>query len=238
MTSITQWIGGLNAYLDRYEDRISPRYLSKAAGQEFDLDKVWSIFADSNNAAKQPDVIMDLGCGTGWVSRKLSRRYAAAGTRVLGIDRSSQAIEVARRNRDSAGISADRLDFRQVDLEICPWDAAQLGLKSGQQVDEIWLCGSLHQMHDPTAILREAHELLAPHGRLCLQTLEEPETHNQRVDFAVMRVFGQRIFRPGECAALLEETQFSITQQFAFGNVTIAEAVPTPQNAEKEGQHP
>lgn len=229
MASIAQWVGGLNVYLNRYEDRISPRYLTKAAGRDFGLDEVWRFFSTSNHAAKHPAVIMDLGCGTGWVSRKLASRYSPSGTSVLGIDRSSHAIDVARRNRDTAGISADLLDFRQADLEICPWDAAQLGLRPEQRADEIWLCGSLHQMRNPAAILREAHQLLAPHGRLCLQTLEEPEAHHQRVDFAVMRALGQRIFRPGECAALLAETHFSVTQLAAFGNVTIAEAVPAPQ---------
>lgn len=99
--------------------------------------------------------VLDLGCGRGEVLLACHR----AGARVAGIDSSAAAVEITRETLD--GIDAD---VRQGDVTRLPWpDASFDAVLSGDVIEHL-------VPEDAAAMLREAHRVLRPGGRLVLHT--------------------------------------------------------------------
>jgi 2-polyprenyl-3-methyl-5-hydroxy-6-metoxy-1,4-benzoquinol methylase len=61
-----------------------------------------------------PASIVDVGCGGGFFTLKLAKRYPS--TRVVGIDINPQALEVAREHQASCGRHLSNLSFEQPEL--------------------------------------------------------------------------------------------------------------------------
>lgn len=97
--------------------------------------------------------VLDLGCGQG----RFTRRLAARGARVTGIDWSERMIEAALRHEAAAplGIEYYRLDARRLGAR---WPPGTFGM--------VVACMSLMDMPDLPRVLRGAHELLRRDGRL------------------------------------------------------------------------
>lgn len=126
----------------------------------FNTDPVlWRFLGD----VKDLDVL-DAGCGTGYLSRKLARR----GARVVAIDFSPAMIEVAR----SRGVNVDyRVDSSST-LETVP-DAS---------VDRIVSNYVLQDLPDLDGAVRSFHRVLRPGGRVtavfghpCFDSIGGPE---------------------------------------------------------------
>jgi SAM-dependent methyltransferase len=99
--------------------------------------------------------VLDLGCGRGEVLLACAR----AGARVAGIDYSAAAIEISRDTL--GGIDADLL---QGEVTRLPWpDASFDAVLSGDVIEHL-------VPDDAAAMLREAHRVLRPGGRLVLHT--------------------------------------------------------------------
>src|SRR5271165_214837 len=95
--------------------------------------------------ATQPgEHILDLGCGDG----QLTRRIAASGASVLGVDRSPQMVAAAR----SRGIAAD-----EAAAESLPY--------SDGSFDAVFSNAALHWVRDQDAMMSEVHRVLKPGGR-------------------------------------------------------------------------
>jgi SAM-dependent methyltransferase len=96
---------------------------------------------------------LDLGCGQGWFSRRL----AAHGARVVGIDLSSAQIDNARRHEAAhpLGIVYERRDAVRIAERWPPGS-----------FDLIAACMSLHDTAHAGAILRAARQILAADGRI------------------------------------------------------------------------
>jgi trans-aconitate 2-methyltransferase len=77
-------------------------------------------FADltARVAASSPEIVVDLGCGSGAPTLALSRRWPRA--RVIGVDSSTEMLDRARRND-----SVERVEWVCADVES--WDPARLG---------------------------------------------------------------------------------------------------------------
>jgi 2-polyprenyl-3-methyl-5-hydroxy-6-metoxy-1,4-benzoquinol methylase len=90
--------------------------------------------------------VLDLGSGTGWLTRALRE----LGTAVVGMDRSPDALRIASAvdGATFVGGSADALPFRS------------------QSFDAIATLEVLEHTEDPTAVLRECHRVLRDEGRL------------------------------------------------------------------------
>jgi SAM-dependent methyltransferase len=100
--------------------------------------------------APQPgELILDLGCGDG----VLTRQIMDAGARVIGLDASPEMVEAAR----SRGVDAFVADAQALDLEA---QAARFG-----QFDAIFSNAALHWMLDPDAVAAGAYAMLRPGGR-------------------------------------------------------------------------
>jgi malonyl-CoA O-methyltransferase len=104
----------------------------------------------------QPDIVVDLGAGTGHASVALRRRYRSS--RVIAADVSLGMLREAGRQR--------RL-FRRFDL-VCA-DAARLPLRTAS-VDMVFSSLMLQWCDDPDAVFRECRRILRPGGLLTYAT--------------------------------------------------------------------
>ena len=96
--------------------------------------------------------VLDLGCGNGYISRKLAR----GGAQVTGIDASAPIIAHARR-REGA---------RPLGIEYHVADAARLGILQGEAFDLVVANMSLMDIEDAGGTISEVSRVLAPMGRL------------------------------------------------------------------------
>jgi trans-aconitate 2-methyltransferase len=119
--------------------------------------------------------VVDLGCGSGELTRSLHERTAAAST--LGLD-SSQAM-LAR----SAEHAGDGLTFELGD--IAEWTPSE-------PVDVVFSNAALHWVEDHDALLARLTAALAPGGQLAVQV---PANHDHPSHLVAERVAAEEPFR-------------------------------------------
>lgn len=95
------------------------------------------------------ELILDLGCGDGTLTRKIM----ASGAGVIGLDASSEMVEAAR----AKGVDAFVADAQALDLE---GQANRFG-----QFDAAFSNAALHWMLDPDAVAEGVFGVLKPGGR-------------------------------------------------------------------------
>ena len=105
-------------------------------------------------------VLADLGCGTGGVGLWLARE---SGARLVGIDRSPGAIEIAKQRMPDWQLDAPA-EFVQAEF-------ANTGLNGGS-VDAAISVDALPFASDVDAAFRETHRILRPGGRFVFTTRE------------------------------------------------------------------
>ena len=103
--------------------------------------------------------ILDLGCGTGWSTIALARRFPNA--RVVGVDLDSASIAEARANAADSGI-AERVDFVLADAG----DRAALAVAAGGRVTLVTVFLALHDMNAPQRALAAAADMLETDGAI------------------------------------------------------------------------
>jgi cyclopropane fatty-acyl-phospholipid synthase-like methyltransferase len=159
------------------------------------------------------DTVLDLGCGTGWYARRLSLDERCRGTRIVGLDISQNALEVAREKQSQvAGGMVARVEYHAVDLlEKIPGDPAR----------EIWFCGAWHQTSDPPKSLARVAEVLADDGVLFVQTYRVDPDANQAVDVAVMGLVGHHVFKKGEIESIAEGVGLKIMNRQQKGMIEL-----------------
>ena len=104
------------------------------------------------------DVVLDVGCGTGWFAAGLRRALPDGGTRVIGADLSAGML---RRARDAGA------------WPLLQADATQLPLRTGS-VDVVVCRGVLHHLPDVPAALREWRRVLRPGGAVVVASEPTP----------------------------------------------------------------
>ena len=100
------------------------------------------------------DRVLDVGCGTGIVARRVASRLEAEGS-VIGLDANEGMLAVAE--AAPAG-SRPAIDWRQGDATDLPFPDGAFDSVCCQQV--------LQFVSDPVAALREVRRVLAPGGRV------------------------------------------------------------------------
>jgi ubiquinone/menaquinone biosynthesis C-methylase UbiE len=100
--------------------------------------------------------VLDLGCGTGVVSRAIAQRKGFAG-RVTGIDRSPYLIAAAERFAAREGVA------RVVGFHT--GDSQSLSLPSAA-LDAVVAHTLISHVEDPAAVLREMARIVKPGGRI------------------------------------------------------------------------
>ena len=106
--------------------------------------------------------IVDLGCGTGAVTRLiLDRIEAAKQSCIYAIDHSSAAIKEAVANIG---------DHKEAAVSFIQGDVSNLQDKVKEKVDAIIYCNSIHYVPDKTALLRQINSILRPGGILAFNS--------------------------------------------------------------------
>lgn len=99
---------------------------------------------------KRGEVILDLACGQGFFARAFLR----LGAEIIGVDISSELINIAKNFKDNIeyhAASADKLDFLE-----------------NNSVDKIIIILSLQNIENASKVLRETNRVLKPNGKLFL----------------------------------------------------------------------
>jgi ubiquinone/menaquinone biosynthesis C-methylase UbiE len=116
-------------------------------------------------AIERGDRVLDIGCGTGQVSRDAAR--AARDGEALGVDLSGEMIAVAHRMAAEQGVANVR--FQRCDVQIHPFQAASFDVAISRT-------GTMF-FGDPAAAFANIGRALRPGGRLALLVWQGPEAN-------------------------------------------------------------
>lgn len=96
------------------------------------------------------DNVLDVGCGSGWLSRRISKLVAEG--RVVGMDISDEMIRVARRT----SLDHENILFVTGEVAEIPWESNFFGHAISVESAYYW--------PDPGAGIREVHRVLRSGG--------------------------------------------------------------------------
>lgn len=194
------------ALVRRSFDRASERYDRAAVLQA----EVRALLLERLELVRlDPQVVVDVGCGTGHASRALKRRYPRA--RVIALDLSAAMLREARRQQGM---------FRRFQ-RLCA-DAARLPLAAAS-VDLIYCNLMLQWCNEPDAAFAEFRRVLKPRGLLSFSsfgpdTLTELRSAWSAVDehthvnqFLDMHDIGDALVRAGLAEPVLDVERFTLT---------------------------
>ncbi|MCU4752553.1 methyltransferase domain-containing protein [Halobacteria archaeon AArc-curdl1] len=109
--------------------------------------------------------VLDVGCGTGIVARRVATRVGASGY-VVGLDSNQGMLAVAK---ETAAGNQQTLEWRQGDAEALPFADGDFDIVCSQQ--------SVQFFDEPTAALEEMQRVLTPGGRVALSVWRPLEYH-------------------------------------------------------------
>jgi trans-aconitate methyltransferase len=148
-----------------------------------------ALMAESLVEALQPsahDRILDLGCGDGF----LTRRIAESGATVVGVDYSPEMIAAAQKQGlDARHASGEALSFEQ-------------------EFDAVFSNAALHWMNDHDAVLQGVYRALKPGGRFVAEFGGQGNIAAIRV--ALLAVLTDRGISPG----VIENNKFFSCQEY------------------------
>ena len=200
-------------HMVEFYDRVAPTYDDWAAGFNAKVaDKLVELAVPVAGEA-----CLDVGCGTGLVTRRLAQTVVPGGS-VVGIDLSARMLDEARRipmpGLTYMTMAAENLVFRDHSFDLITF---------GQ---------SLPYMIDPLKSLEEAVRMLKKGGRLALSLHRRSlHTEAQSIFFTRLGALGGKhhIRLPthsSERSVLGErETLPVVLQEFGFGEIQMTELV-------------
>jgi SAM-dependent methyltransferase/glycosyltransferase involved in cell wall biosynthesis len=189
-------------------------------GLDADTFRHFCDFANMAQALALPTdrTILDVGCGSGW----LSEYFARLGYDVTGIDISPDLIEIARERVERIAYGADhetplRCRFIVHDAEAPPL---------AEEFDAVVCYDSLHHFEDERAVLRNLAAMTAYGGSLFILEGDRPaegsETEGELLE--VMRDYGtlESPFSREYLRALLDEFGFAVVGDYVSVNGLFA----------------
>ncbi|MXM66456.1 methyltransferase domain-containing protein [Streptomyces sp. HUCO-GS316] len=159
--------------------QVAPSNAEQARAWDGDEGAYWAEHADQFDLALRgyrtrflraaaigpADHVLDIGCGTGEITREAARRAAAG--RVLGVDLSAAMLRVARRRAAAEGLA--NAEFEQVDAQVHPFAAGEFDLAVSRT-------GTMF-FADLGAAFRNIAHAVRPGGRL-VQLVWQPPPRN------------------------------------------------------------
>ena len=142
-------------------------------------EKEWHIPAAADFASTRGLRVLEIGCGVGTDGLQ----FARAGAIYTGIDLTEAAIDLARNNFESAGVTGE---FRVADAEKLDF--------ADESFDVVYSHGVLHHTPDVEGAVREVHRVLKPGGRAIVM-LYHRGSYNYRVGIRVLRRAGAGLLR-------------------------------------------
>jgi len=151
------------------EPRIHQRTLERAfsrASATYDLHAVLQreiadrLLAHMEFTTLKPKQILDIGCGTGYLTGKLRKRFRRA--HLYGLDLAEGMVKRARSVSGSGGMFRSKGGFLQADAVLLPFPDACFDL----------VCSNLTMqwVSDPMTMLAEMRRVLAPGGLMLFST--------------------------------------------------------------------
>ncbi len=188
------------------------------AGDGIDADtfRHFCDFANVAQALALPPAsrLLDVGCGSGW----LSEYFARLGYDATGLDISPDLIEVARERVERVPYGADhetplRCRFLVHDVEDAPLE---------EQFDAVICYDSLHHFEDERAVIKNLAAMTRYGGSLFILEGDRPEegSENEEELLEVMRNFGtlESPFSRDYLRALLDSCGFAVVGDYVSVN--------------------
>jgi len=104
--------------------------------------------------------VLDVGTGTGSLAVGFAR--GMPGVKVVGLDLSNVALEIARHNAQKSGVSS-RVSFKKGDAEDMPFE--------NNRFDVVISSNTLHLVGNPVRMLDEVRRVLEPQGMFFISDL-------------------------------------------------------------------
>ena len=204
---------------DKEKERMFTDAFVERTGGYDTYDEDLSQLLTSLNISKssKETLVLDVGCGTG----KCSIPLAKLGYKVIGVDISDKAIEIALKKAEKAKLD---ITFRVEDIEDLSFE--------NDTFDLVFCGGVLHHFPDLKKIESEMHRVLKEKGRLCAY---EPNRSNPITYFFFTFVMNSRRlfnleyienkFSVNERALCVKELEESLRQagfsDFYFDSINI-----------------
>ena len=142
-------------------------------------EKEWHIPAAAEFESTRGLKVLEIGCGVGTDGLQ----FARAGATYTGVDLTEAAVELARKNFESAGMPGQ---FRVSDAEKLDFP--------DESFDIVYSHGVLHHTPDIEAAVREIHRVLKPGGEAIVM-LYHRGSYNYRIGIRVLRRAGAGLLR-------------------------------------------
>jgi SAM-dependent methyltransferase len=142
-----------------YERTWRPRALTLLAGEPFGYDRELPLITGLAEPARG-GLVVDVACSNGLYARALERARGAAPGHVIGLDHAMPMLREARARAEAEGLRITYVRAKAQALPFAPGAAAALAMG-----------GSLNEIGDADAALRELRRVLAPAGRLVMMGL-------------------------------------------------------------------
>ena len=192
-----------------YEPLWRVRSLDLLTGEEFPNESEVEIIAEKVDL-ERGGLYLDLGCSAGLYTRNLAHALGDAGD-VVGIDISPSMLREAARRARKAGATPS---FVRADAASFPFaDAGFSGAVCG---------GTLNELGDPDAALRETRRVLEPGARLAVMGILRAATPNGRRLQRFLSTGGIRFFAPEEVQGMLDAAGFDPDPITTHGAVFFA----------------
>jgi len=191
-----------------YEDTWRRRSIGFLSGENFSFEDERQLLL-SWSAPKPGELILDLGCSTGFYARALANAEAKA--RVVAIDISEPMLAEARAKAVEEG----------VEMYLLKADVSELPFY-GNSVDLLACGGSLNEFSKPEKVLYEAKRVLKQDGRLFMMHLLQAESIMGKVAQKASRAGGISFWTEAESETLFERAGFRVERRHKMGIVMFS----------------